>query len=421
MKSIAGLSALALALAFNFPVQAQTYETNNVTVQTFVGSGFYGYVDGQGLLTMFYDPSSIVADASGTFFVLDDFNYRIRKITPGGGVTTFAGGGALSPPGYGTNVSLANYSFSAMAIDHSNNLWVASSYSGSGLLRIAPDGLVLPIIVSGMSQARSICVDSKNNVYVADASNKIYRYSAGGDSEVFAGSGNAGSVDGNGIFTSFDQPGALAVDSADNIYVWDVNNRLIRRITAGRDVTTIAGNKTNNLNADGVGFNASFVSVSGMCADRFGNLFLTCGSDNYGGSGTCIRKISASTNVTTLAGSFTQSDYANGAGAQALFSGASGLCISQGVIFVADSNNQRIRSIAFDQSPEPVSPADLQLSTYPGLRINGVVGRTYRIESSTDGIAWGPETTLLLTSTPYLWVDQNPVSGNKFYRALLLP
>ena len=313
-----------------------------------------------------------------------------------------------------------------MAIDHSNNLWVATYSYPNPLLRIGPDGLVLPVVATvpanSTFQIEGICVDSKNNVYLADASdNRIYRYRTDQVLEVFAGSGNDGSVDGNGIFTSFGQPGPLAVDNADNIYVWDSGNRLIRRLTAGLDVTTIAGNKTNYFNTDGVGTNASFLSVSGMCADRFGNLFVTCGSDNYGGAGTCIRKISASTNVSTLAGSFTQSGYANDVGMQALFSGASGLCVSQGVIFVADSNNQRVQSIAFDQSEEPVLPADLQLSTYPGVRINGMVGRTYRIESSTDAMAWSPETTLLLTSTPYLWIDPNPVNGNKFYRAVLLP
>jgi len=157
-----------------------------------------------------------------------------------------------------------------------------------------------------------------------------------------------------------------------------------------------------------------------MCADDSGNIILTCGLP-YNSGGSCVRKLTANTNVTTMAGSFNQTGYSNGAGSNALFYGASGVCISQGRIFVADTSNQRIRSISSDLSPQPVSPADLQLSTYPGLRINGTVGWTYRIESSTDMNTWNAETTLLLPSSPYLWIDPIPVSGNKYYRALLLP
>jgi hypothetical protein len=123
----------------------------------------------------------------------------------------------------------------------------------------------------------------------------------------------------------------------------------------------------------------------------------------------------------TIAGSFTQSGYANGAGNLARFNGANGVCISGGTIYVADSNNQRIRSITNNPSAQPVLPANLQLSTYPGLRIVGTVGRTYQVQTSPDMNTWTARATILLSSSPYLWIDQNPLSGSKFYRAFLLP
>src|SRR5438445_11129471 len=99
---------------------AQNYDTNNPVVQTFVGSGFYGYLDGQGTQTMFNNPSAVVSDSSSNLFVLDNGNSRIRKVTPNGTVSTFAGGGGGALPGYGTNVSLSSYTFggySTIAID----------------------------------------------------------------------------------------------------------------------------------------------------------------------------------------------------------------------------------------------------------------------------------------------------------------
>ena len=391
---------------------AQIYDTNNVAVQTFAGSGFSGYVDGQGALTMFNNPSAVVADSLSNLFVSDQVNYRIRKITPDGTVSTFAGGGAGGTPSYGTNVSLLHY-FGSMAIDHSNALWITTGDS-SFILRIGSDAYVSMVSLSGLSSLGGVCVDSGNNVYISDYyGNKIYRYRTNSVLEVFAGSGNQGSADGNGIFTSFTHPSALAADAADNIYVWDSGNLLIRRINQNHDVVAIAGKNGISSNSDGVGTNAAFSYISGMCVDGSGNVILDCG--------TSIRKMTASTNVLTMAGSFTQNGYTNGAGSLARFRDAKGVCVSQGIIFVADYGDHRIRNITFDPTAQVVSPANLQLSTYPGLQIIGTVGRAYQVQSSPDMTNWTTRATLLLTSSPYLWIDQNPVNGNKFYRAVLLP
>src|ERR1035438_2273040 len=99
----------AIAVTFGWHVEAQTYDTNNEVVQTFAGSGFSGYVDGVGQLTMFNNPNAIVADSHSNLFVWDSSNLRIRKIAPDGTVTTFAGGGsAFNLQGTGTNVSFPN-------------------------------------------------------------------------------------------------------------------------------------------------------------------------------------------------------------------------------------------------------------------------------------------------------------------------
>lgn len=263
--------------------------------------------------------------------------------------------------------------------------------------------------------ARLFCCELEaNNVYVTDSfGHRIYRYRTNAVWEVFAGSGNQGSADGNGIFTSFNNPTALAADAADNIYVWNSLNYMIRKINPNRDVVTIAGKNGVSSQSDGIGTNASFNSISGMCVDGSGNVILVCGSS--------IRKMTTSTNVLTMAGSFTQTGYTNGAGSVARFRNAAGVCVSQGMIFVADANDHRIRNLTFNPAPQPVSGGNLTLSTNPGLRITGVVGRSYRIESSADTTNWNTETTILLTSSPYLWIDPNSLSQKKFYRAFLLP
>jgi sugar lactone lactonase YvrE len=406
---------------FLFGARAQIYDTNNIAVQTFAGSGFSGYLDGQGQQTMFDNPAGVVADSQGNLFVADSHNNRVREITPSGIVTTFAGGG-VQLPAFGTNASLildyGEGNTATLAIDHSNVLWITAP---PGFITIHPNGYVSATTnAPGISVPSGICFDSQNNLYYSDVSgNRIYRWKTNGTVEVFAGSGNQGAADGNGLFTSFNQPAALSADAADNIYVWDSWNQLIRRISQNRDVVTIAGGATGDT--DGTGTSAGFTHVRSMYFDNTGNLILAGGSPGAIFIGSYIRKMTASTNVTTIAGSFDQTGFTNGTGSLARFSGVSGVCVSQGAIFIGDTSNQRIRKITFDPAPQPVSGANLQLQLYPGLQIIGEVGRAYQIQTSPDMSNWTAHATILLNSSPFLWIDQNPVTGSKFYRALLLP
>lgn len=425
MKPLSVLYVLFLTLLSIPDVLAQSYDTNGDFVQTFAGFGELGYVDGQGILTKFANPSQIVADSSGNIYVWDSGNTVIRKITTNATVSTLAGGGnAFS--GWGTNVAFSLYTVGAMSIDHSNTIWQVVSYSNQRyLLNIATDSFVT--IENGgpgltnLSTSSGICFDSANNLYYSGG-NIIYRYNpVSGISQPFAGNGTSGYVDGNGIVFpefAFGSSGELACDQADNIYVWDSGNYRIRRIDQSQNITTIAGTGTSSpfVSVDGTGTNASFYpGINQMISDNAGNIYFACG-------GTSIRKMNAQTKVATMAGSFTQSGYTNGvAGNLARFNGASGICLAQGMIFVADSGNQRIRNITFNPIVQTVSPANLGIGTYAGITITGVVGRSYQIQSSPDMGAWTTRATILLTSSPFLWIDQNPVAGNNFYRALLLP
>jgi len=250
-------------------------------------------------------------------------------------------------------------------------------------------------------------------LYISDyGALKIYRWRTNGVFEVFVGSGNGGFVDGNGIFTSFAYPTALTIDQADNLYLFDAQT--IRRITQNRDVTTIAGQPYVYTDVDGVGRAATFSTVNGLFWDHAGSVLIAAGNS--------IRRMSiGTTNVTTVAGSFAGGGYVNGGTNVARFSNAHGVCMSQGILFVADQYNQRIRSISFDPSPQIVDAANLALRTYPGLTITGVVGRTYQIQISPDNANWTVHANVLLPSSPYLWFDADPVTSNRFYRALLLP
>jgi hypothetical protein len=422
MKTTLLFSSLCFLILIGWQAEAQIYDTNGDYVQTFAGSGEPGYVDGQGQLTKFSSPSQIVADTSSNLYVWDSGNYLIREISPTATVTTLAGGGTEFT-GYGTNVAFSYYGVGTMAIDHSNTIWLVASYGGYRyFLNIATNGYVT--IQNGgpgltnLSTGSGLCFDSANRLYYSGG-NIIYRYNPStGNPQPFAGNGTTGYVDGNGtVFPEFYSPGALACDQADNIYVWDYGNGRIRRIDQSQNVTTVAGDGSTYpyTDLDGIGTNASFYTgISQMFGDSSGNIYFACGS--------CIRKMNAQTNVVTMAGVFNGPvGYTNGPGNLARFYNANGACYSGGMVFAADVGNQRIRNITFNPQPVLVSPANLSLAAYAGVTINGLVGRTYQIQSSPDMSTWNTVATVLLTSSPFLWFDLNPVAGNKFYRALLLP
>jgi len=258
-----------------------------------------------------------------------------------------------------------------------------------------------------------ICGDSKGNIYYSDAvSNKIYRLDKDSKISVFAGSGNPAYGDGYWIFSGFNHPQALACDPSDNIYVWDAGNYLIRKIDPSSNVTTFSGTYQKSTPSDGTS-DVGIQSVSQMTLNDNGDLLLVCGN--------CVRRISGATKaVTTIAGSFSQNGYTNGSGELTRFNGASGLCVNSNVIFVADTQNQRIRKITFDSTSQILPQSNLSISNYIGVTITGTVGKTYQIQSSSDMTSWRTETNFVLSSSPYLWVDQSG-ARKKFYRGVILP
>jgi hypothetical protein len=166
----------------------------------------------------------------------------------------------------------------------------------------------------------------------------ISEISTGGVISTLAGSGTDAYVNGTGTGASFQQIGGIAVDSTGNVYVADSGNYVIRKITPGGVVTTLAGSG-NGVYADGTGTAASFCIPQGITVDANGYLYVSDVGCNR------IRLITPGGVVTTLAGSGAEGA-ANGTGTAASFYQPWGIMIdSYCHIYVGDRYTELIREI----------------------------------------------------------------------------
>jgi sugar lactone lactonase YvrE len=187
--------------------------------------------------------------------------------------------------------------------------------------------------------------------------------------------GQTGSLDGAGSAAQFDQPSGLAIDSQGNLYVADTGNSTIRKVTPSGVVTTLAGTAGMTGSADGQGSAALFSSPTGIALDSSGNVYVT---DT--GNGT-IRKITASGDSSTIAGTPGTMGSSNGTGADALFNAPTGISVDpSGNLYVADSGNDTIRVITPAGSVTTLAGLALQTGEIDafgiGARFNNPTGVT---------------------------------------------
>ncbi|EHQ25599.1 MBG domain-containing protein [Mucilaginibacter paludis] len=351
-------------------VPAKTYSL----VSTIVGNGSSGAVNGTGTAASLNLCDGLVFDLLGNMFVADFGNHMIRKITPATVVSTFVGTGSPgSTNGKGTAASF--YVPYGMAIDAAGNLFVADQFYNQ-IRKITPDGLVTtfagsltgaPGATDGTGAAatfrspRGMAIDALGNLFVVEDNYLIRKITPDAVVTTLAGNGAAGSANGTGNAASFNHPWGIVADAAGNLYVADTYNNLIRKVTSAGSVTTFAGSGAAS-SVDGTGTAASFNYPSAISIDASGNLYVAELNGNV------IRKISPAGVVTTIAGSGA-SGIANGIGKAATFGNLYSIATdASGDVYVADQYKYIIRKIVgTGYSISPALPAGLNFDTATGV------------------------------------------------------
>jgi gliding motility-associated-like protein len=362
-------------------------------VTTLAGSGAFGSTNGQGTAASFSTLYSITTDAAGDMYVADYNNNLIRKITKTGAVTTFAGSGGQGANNGNSTTATFNHP-GGVAIDDQSNVYVGDQ-DNNLIRKITPTGIVSTFAGSGtlglqngsiataqFSGPAGLVFDSSENLYVADRNNNVIRkITPLGIVSTFAGSGAIGSADGDGNLASFNNPTNVAVDNADNIYVTDQNNNKIRKITPAGVVTTLAGSGTQGRSDGVIGtFNKPF----GLVVDPVGMVYV---ADEFNH---LIRRISPAGYVSVIAGSGTIGS-TNGIATAASFNYPADLTLDGlGNLYVADAVGHTIRKVVVSgYAIDSNLPAGLSFDVRTGI-ITGTPtavspAKTYNITAYNGG------------------------------------
>lgn len=344
---------LIIADRFNHTIRKMDKSGNTTTIAG--ASGVSGTADGTGTAARFNNPVGLAIDSGGNIFIADFNNYTIRKMTPAGVVTTFAGTAGSAATTDGTGAAARFSGPYGLAIDSSDNLFV-TDINSSVIRKITPAGVVTTLAgtanidsyADGTGAAAKfyspagIAIDSGGNLYVTDRINQLVRkITSAGVVTTLAGTALAsGSADGNGSAARFLAPHGIVVNGAGNILVADTNNHTLRSITPAGDVTTIAGIAGTKGDGDGPMATTALSGPGDIAIDSVtGVMYVTHG-------GYVIRKIAAGV-VTTLAGRNFISGSSDGVGQIGKFFNPVGIAISKtGTVYVADTMNSLIRVIS---------------------------------------------------------------------------
>jgi uncharacterized protein (TIGR03437 family) len=344
-------------------------------ITTVAGSGAFGYSGdgGPAVNASLSVPTGVAVDSTGALFIADYFNNVIRKVTPDGIITTFAGTGTAGYSGDGGPAATATLNGPiSVTVDARGDLFIADN-SNSVIRQVTPAGIIStfagngtflysgdggPALNASLCSPYGMTVDTTGDLFISDQCNQVIRkVSPAGIISTVAGvslgSGYAGGFSGDGgpaTNAELNFPGAVAVDSSGDLFIADSHNHRLREVNTAGIIQTIVGNGNFQFSGDGgPAITATLDTPSGVIKDASGDLFVADTKNNR------IRKITPDGIISTVAGNGQPNS------SQAAYPGENGPAVNApltypisvaldgaGNLFIADTFANAIRKVTPD-------------------------------------------------------------------------
>jgi sugar lactone lactonase YvrE len=371
--------------------------TSSGVISTVAGTGMEGFGGdgGPAASALFHLPTSVAVDSTGNLYIADSSNSRVRKVTAGGVISTAAGSGNKGFSGDGGQATSAGLdSPVGVAVDASGNLFIAD-YAGQRIRKVSPGGVISTVAGNGtqgyggdgapaaaaeLNEPWGVAVDASGNLFIADLVNhRIRKVGPDGVINTAAGTGIPGfSGDGGpAAYAQLKYPAGVAVDSKGNLFIADSGNHSIRKVTPAGIIGTIAGNGRAGFSGDGgPATSAQLNGPTSIAIDAAGDLFVVDHNNNR------IREITPDGVIHTVAGLGTAGFSGDGGQAiSAQLNAPMGIAVdSTGNLFVADYDNSRIRKIA---------PQDTIASFVPQVVVGSGYSTLFAISNAGPAAASG--------------------------------